>query len=76
MFMTLCLRNLENGVEEPDGVFYFSHDTDLQLFFTSIGVGKDETNITHSNYASMADRNWRTSLLTPFGSNFVAIFFK
>ncbi|GFG36484.1 hypothetical protein Cfor_11822 [Coptotermes formosanus] len=67
---------LEEGKEQRDGVLYFSHDTDLQLFFTSLGVGKDEVNITHSNYASMADRHWRTSLLTPFASNFVATFFK
>lgn len=68
--------DLKEGKEQPDGVFYFSHDTDLQLFFTSLGVGKDKINITHSNYASMADRHWRTSLLTPFGSNFVATLFK
>jgi multiple inositol-polyphosphate phosphatase/2,3-bisphosphoglycerate 3-phosphatase len=74
--MTLCFSELEEGKEQRDGVLYFSHDTDLQLFFTSLGVGKDEVNITHSNYASMADRHWRTSLLTPFASNFVATFFK
>jgi hypothetical protein len=48
----------------------------MQLFFTSLEVGKDRRDITHSNYATMARRNWRTSLLTPFESNFVAIFFK
>lgn len=67
---------LENGETQPAGVFYFSHDTDMQLFFTSLEVGKDRRNITHSNYATMAHRNWRTSLLTPFESNFVATFFK
>jgi hypothetical protein len=72
----LCSSKLENGETQPAGVFYFSHDTDMQLFFTSLGVGKDRINITHSNYATMAHRHWRTSLLTPFESNFVAIFFK
>jgi len=76
MLMTLCFSKLEKGKEQPDAVFYFSHDTDLQLFFTSLEVGKDDIDITHSNYESMADRNWRSSLLTPFGGNFVAIFFK
>jgi hypothetical protein len=72
----LCCSKLENGEPQPAGVFYFSHDTDMQLFFTSLGVGKDRRNITHSNYASMARRKWRTSLLTPFQSNFAAVFFK
>ncbi|XP_021920643.1 multiple inositol polyphosphate phosphatase 1-like isoform X2 [Zootermopsis nevadensis] len=69
-------RKLENWEKQPAGVFYFSHDTDMQLFFTSLGIGEDERPLTHSNYASMGNRNWRTSLLTPFASNFVAIFFK
>jgi len=76
MLMTLCFRKLERGEAQPDAVFYFSHDYDLHLFFTSLEVGKDDINITHSNYGSMADRNWRSSLLIPFGSNFVATFFK
>jgi multiple inositol-polyphosphate phosphatase/2,3-bisphosphoglycerate 3-phosphatase len=74
--MTLCCRKLEIGEQQPAGVFYFSHDTDIQLFFTSLGIGKDKIPLTHDTYEIMANRNWRTSLLTPFGSNFVAIFFK
>jgi multiple inositol-polyphosphate phosphatase/2,3-bisphosphoglycerate 3-phosphatase len=67
---------LENGETQPAGVFYFSHDTDMQLFLTSLGVGKDRRNITRSNYKSMEDRQWRTSYLTPFAANFAAVFFK
>jgi multiple inositol-polyphosphate phosphatase/2,3-bisphosphoglycerate 3-phosphatase len=74
--MILCSSELENGTQQPAGVFYFSHDTDMQLFFTSLGVAKDKIPLTHLNYELMAERKWRTSLLTPFGSNFVAIFFK
>jgi multiple inositol-polyphosphate phosphatase/2,3-bisphosphoglycerate 3-phosphatase len=76
MLMTLCFSKFEKGEAQPDAVFYFSHDIDIQMFFTSLEVGKDDINITHSNYESMADRNWRLSLLTPFGGNFVAILFK
>jgi len=74
--MTLCSSELEKGEHQPAGVFYFSHDTDMQLFFTSLGIGKDKRRPTHSNYESMGGRKWRTSLLTPFASNFVAVFFK
>lgn len=76
MLMTLCFSKLEKGEAQPDAVFYFTHDYELLLFFTSLEVGKDDIKITHSNYESMAHRNWRTSLLTPFGGNFVAILFK
>ncbi|XP_023702394.1 multiple inositol polyphosphate phosphatase 1-like [Cryptotermes secundus] len=67
---------LENGENQPAGVFYFSHDTDMQLFLTSLGVAKDSETLTHSNYKSMENRLWRTSLLTPFAANFAAVFFK
>jgi multiple inositol-polyphosphate phosphatase/2,3-bisphosphoglycerate 3-phosphatase len=67
---------LENGEEQPAGVFYFSHDTTMQMFFTSLGVGKDSAALTHSNYASVGNRKWRTSLLTPFAANFAAVFFR
>jgi multiple inositol-polyphosphate phosphatase/2,3-bisphosphoglycerate 3-phosphatase len=67
---------LENEETQPAGVFYFSHDTDMQLFFTSLGMAKDSENLTHSNYRSMENRKWRTSLLTPFAANFAAVFFK
>jgi multiple inositol-polyphosphate phosphatase/2,3-bisphosphoglycerate 3-phosphatase len=74
--LTLCYSEIEKGEQQPAGVFYFSHDIDMQLFFTSLGIAKDSVPLTHSNYASMADRQWRTSLLTPFASNFAAVFFK
>ncbi|XP_069691313.1 multiple inositol polyphosphate phosphatase 1-like [Periplaneta americana] len=67
---------LEMGDAQPAGVFYFSHDTVLQLFFTSIDIGKDEVPLTHSNFEEMRDRQWRTSILTPFAGNFAAVFFK
>jgi multiple inositol-polyphosphate phosphatase/2,3-bisphosphoglycerate 3-phosphatase len=76
MLMTLCSSELEKGERQPAGVFYFSHDTDMQLFFTALGFANDSVPPTHSNYESMGGRKWRTSLLTPFASNFVAVFFK
>jgi multiple inositol-polyphosphate phosphatase/2,3-bisphosphoglycerate 3-phosphatase len=74
--MIPCCSKLENGEDQPAGVFYFSHDTDMQLFFTSLGVAKDSEALTRSNYKSMESRQWRTSLLTPFAANFAAVFFK
>jgi hypothetical protein len=76
ILMTLHYSKLEKGEKQPSGVFYFSHDTDMQLFFTSLGIAKDSAALTHSNYASMGKRKWRTSLLTPFAANFAAVFFK
>jgi multiple inositol-polyphosphate phosphatase/2,3-bisphosphoglycerate 3-phosphatase len=72
----LCCSELENGKKGPVGVFYFSHDTMLQLFFTSLGIARDNEPLTHSNYQKMKNRQWKTSLVTPFGGNFAAVFFK
>jgi hypothetical protein len=71
-----CSSQLENGEKQPTGVFYFSHDTDMQLFFTSLGIAEDKRPLTHSSYGAILKRKWRTSLLTPFASNFVAVFFR
>ncbi|KAJ4443224.1 hypothetical protein ANN_04892 [Periplaneta americana] len=67
---------LESGEQQPAGVFYFSHDTDLMLLFSSLGIGEDDVPITHSNYEESRNRQWRTSLLTPFAGNFAVVFFK
>lgn len=41
-----------------------------------MNIGKDTVPITASNFQSMSDRNWRTSLLVPFATNVAAVFYR
>lgn len=46
------------------------------LFLSAMEIGKDPVHLTASNYREMDHRNWRTSLLVPFATNFVAVFYR
>ncbi|XP_076764814.1 multiple inositol polyphosphate phosphatase 1-like [Xylocopa sonorina] len=61
---------------EPQGIFYFSHSSALQLFFTAMGIAKDSAPLKASNFESMRDRKWDTSHIVPFATNIAAIFYK
>lgn len=69
---------MENGDTsgEPQGIFYFTHSSSLQLFLVAMGVAKDTTPLTASNYDDMGDRKWSTSHLVPFAGNLAAVFYK
>jgi len=71
-------RKLENATEtdEPAGVFYFTHSEMVMLFYAAMSIGKDASPITASNYKEMGNRKWRSSLLTPFATNFAAVFYR
>ncbi|KOC61016.1 Multiple inositol polyphosphate phosphatase 1 [Habropoda laboriosa] len=69
---------LENGEskEEPQGIFYFAHSATVQLLLTSMGIAKDSTPPTASNFEDMENRKWNTSRLVPFAANLAAVFYK
>lgn len=78
IFCIQSCRKLEHAkdTDEPKGSFYFSHSIEAMLFFTSMNIGKNTVPLTSRNYKDMANRNWRTSLLSPFATNFVAVFYR
>lgn len=59
--------------ENPKVVAYFSHASAIQLFLTSLGYGKDNESLRADNYQQMKYRKFRSSVLSPFASNFVAV---
>lgn len=61
---------------EPRGVFYFSDIISLQNLLTTLNINKDQTHLTAYNYKDMAKRQWRTSFISPFAANIVAVFYK
>lgn len=61
---------------EPKGVFYFSDIISLQNLLTALNINKDQMQLTAYNYKDMAKRQWRTSFVSPFAANLVAVFYK
>ncbi|XP_050440491.1 multiple inositol polyphosphate phosphatase 1-like [Adelges cooleyi] len=70
----------------PYGTINFtSHEFVLSMYFL-LGIGKNEKRskkksdreiiMDSSNYHSMKDRNWRTSLFSPWAANVTAVYFK
>ncbi|XP_020295747.1 multiple inositol polyphosphate phosphatase 1-like isoform X2 [Pseudomyrmex gracilis] len=62
--------------EEPTGIFYFSDVVALQNLLTIIGINEDHDQLTAYNFRDMAKRQWRTSLISSFAANLVAVFYK
>lgn len=67
-------RNEMTG--EPTGIFYFSDIVSLQNLLATMGINEDQTRLTAYNYRDMARRQWRTSIISSFAANLVAVFYK
>lgn len=61
---------------EPKGVFYFTDIVSLQNLLTTLNINKDQMHLSAFNYRDMAKRQWRTSFISPFAANLVAVFYK
>ncbi|XP_025156959.1 multiple inositol polyphosphate phosphatase 1 isoform X1 [Harpegnathos saltator] len=61
---------------EPMGIFYFSDIVSLQNLLTTMGINEDQTPLTAFTYKDMAKRQWRTSLISSFAANLIAVFYK
>ncbi|XP_037908832.1 multiple inositol polyphosphate phosphatase 1-like isoform X2 [Hermetia illucens] len=59
--------------EGPRVTAYFSHSSLLQMFAIGLGVFKDSSLMTNSNYDSMEGRKWRSSKIDPFASNYAIV---
>lgn len=66
------VKNLQKE-ENPKVVAYFSHASAIQLFLTALGYGKDNDALRADNFLQMKYRKFRTSTLSPFGSNLAAV---
>ncbi|XP_034832258.1 multiple inositol polyphosphate phosphatase 1-like [Maniola hyperantus] len=53
---------------------YFTHDTMVDMIYTAMGLYKDDPKL--SGLERVKDRKWRTSFLTPFAANFVAVLYR
>jgi multiple inositol-polyphosphate phosphatase/2,3-bisphosphoglycerate 3-phosphatase len=71
-----CCSDIEAGKTQPAGVLYFTHHEMILLVLTSLGFDKDSQPLTSKNYDTMANRQWRSSVISPFAANLAAVFFK
>ncbi|XP_058795150.1 multiple inositol polyphosphate phosphatase 1-like isoform X2 [Phymastichus coffea] len=65
-----------NSTNQPRGVFYFAHTVTLQTFMAALQMTEDSRSLLASNYADVQDRRYRTSLLGPFATNVLAVFYR
>lgn len=54
-------------------IAYFTHESEIQLFLTALGAMRDRNALRADNFASMRNRNFRSSELTPFTANVAAV---
>ncbi|XP_017087639.2 multiple inositol polyphosphate phosphatase 1 isoform X1 [Drosophila bipectinata] len=66
------LTHLNNPVS-PHVVAHFGHSTGLLTLITALGLKKDGVKLRADNYLDLASRRWKSSLIDPFASNFVAV---
>lgn len=59
---------------KPKLVAMFTHDTMLDMMFTTMNYAKDQKKLKGTDYEDMLiNRRYRTSKNTPFGGNVVAV---
>lgn len=62
-----------NSSSQPNAVAYFAHSMGVQTLLTALGVAKDTTPLLATNFENMSKRQWTSSSIDPFASNFVAV---
>ncbi|CAG9767062.1 unnamed protein product [Ceutorhynchus assimilis] len=59
----------------PKAVIYFTHSGTLLKILAHLGLYKDNEALTASNYDSMSNRKWKTSLIDSFATNLALLLY-
>ena len=62
-------RNISLGLVNTRGSFYFTHSGTILKLLTFLKIGHDNSTLRSDNVFEMGERQWRTSVLGPFGAN-------
>ncbi|EEB16594.1 multiple inositol polyphosphate phosphatase 1 precursor, putative [Pediculus humanus corporis] len=62
--------------QEPMGKFYFSHASVLLMTLARLGIANHGIPLRHDNFQEQKNRDWKTSELSPFAANLIAVFYK
>jgi len=68
-------RNKSQSQLGPKGVFYFGHSSNVFSAIVRLGFARDTTPLLSSNFNSMRGRKWKSSYLSPFASNLMAVLY-
>ncbi|XP_060852702.1 multiple inositol polyphosphate phosphatase 1-like [Rhopalosiphum padi] len=60
----------------PKGVFYFGHSSNVFSAIVRLGFARDTSPLLSSNFEDMRNRKWKTSYLSPFASNLMAVLYE
>lgn len=64
---------LETSNTSENVRIYSTHSTAFQLFLITLGVFGNDIPLTAANFAQQANRQWRSTYLTPMATNLAAI---
>ncbi|CAH0384074.1 unnamed protein product [Bemisia tabaci] len=68
---------IKNGsTHSPMGVFRFSHSGLMLPTLVKLGMAKDNQKLTAKNYDLLGKREWKTSMIDPFGANLMAVLYR
>lgn len=70
--MNDMLDRLDSNTQ-PKTTVYFSHSAAILLFLTSLNALKDDVNLKANNFAEMHNRQWKTSVISPFAANIAIV---
>ncbi|KAK4014322.1 hypothetical protein OUZ56_026848 [Daphnia magna] len=68
-------RVVDNISPNPKGKFYFTHTGTVLKVMARFGLFKDAIPVKHSNRELMKHREWRTSLISSFGTHLALVLF-
>jgi len=57
-------------------MFYFGHSSNVFSAIVRLGFAKDISPLLSSNFDDMRDRKWKSSFLSPFASNVMAVLYE
>jgi len=69
-------RNKSQTQLGPKGVFYFGHSSNVFSTIVRLGIARDTSPLLSSNFDDMHDRQWKSSYLSPFASNVMAVLYE
>ncbi|XP_077526287.1 multiple inositol polyphosphate phosphatase 1-like isoform X4 [Haemaphysalis longicornis] len=70
------LKVMSKEPQQPNKILFFSHAGGFKKVVARLGLNRDSTAPTADHLCSMADRQWRSSLLCPFNANVAFVLFK
>ncbi|XP_046683038.1 multiple inositol polyphosphate phosphatase 1-like [Homalodisca vitripennis] len=63
-------------VKHPNALLYFTHDYMVDILGVGLGLASNPTPLTGHNYPQQQNRQFRSSRITPFAANIMAVLYR